>query len=80
MPVVTKVTQQKRPGRYNIYLDDEFAIAVDENILIRFDLFKGTEVSDTMLAEVQAAEYEQKLMRQVCYMRLGNYGHVIKSI
>ncbi|MCB6840044.1 RecX family transcriptional regulator [Weissella viridescens] len=60
MPVVTKVTQQKRPGRYNIYLDDEFAIAVDENILIRFDLFKGTEVSDTMLAEVQAAEYEQK--------------------
>ncbi|RRG18836.1 recombinase RecX [Weissella viridescens] len=60
MAVVTKVTQQKRPGRYNIYLDDTFAIAIDENILIRFNLFKGTEVSDEMLAEVQAAEYEQK--------------------
>lgn len=60
MATVTKVTQQKRPGRYNIYLDDEFALAVDEKILIDYNLFKGTELTESQIAEVQAAEYEQK--------------------
>ncbi|GAK30547.1 regulatory protein RecX [Weissella oryzae SG25] len=60
MKKVTRVSQQRRPGRYNIYLDDEFALAVDEKILIQFDLFKGTEVDDEMLEEIQMAEFEQK--------------------
>ncbi|MBM7616514.1 regulatory protein [Weissella uvarum] len=57
---VTKVTQQRRPGRYNIYFDDEFGIAVDEKVLIDFNLFKGTEIDEEQLDEVKTAEYEQK--------------------
>lgn len=60
MSTVTRVQQQRRPGRYNIYLDDQFAVAVDEKILIQYNLFKGTEVSEELLAEITDAEYEQK--------------------
>ncbi|MCW0952560.1 RecX family transcriptional regulator [Weissella ceti] len=60
MRTITRVTQQKRPGRYNIYLDDDYGFAVDEKILIQFDLFKGTTLDDEQLAEVEAAEFEQK--------------------
>ncbi|WP_027694516.1 RecX family transcriptional regulator [Weissella halotolerans] len=60
MAKVTSVRQQRRPGRYNIYLDDEYALAVDEKILIQFDLFKGRQLDDTELERVQEAEYEQK--------------------
>lgn len=59
MRTITRVTQQKRPGRYNIYLDDDYGFAVDEKILIQFNLFKGTTLDDDQLAEVEAAEYEQ---------------------
>ena len=60
MRTITRVTQQKRPGRYNIYLDDDYGFAVDEKILIQYDLFKGTTLDDEQLAEVEAAEFEQK--------------------
>lgn len=60
MRTITRVAQQKRPGRYNIYLDDDYGFAVDEKILIQFNLFKGTTLDDDQLAEVEAAEYEQR--------------------
>ncbi|TYC49845.1 recombinase RecX [Weissella muntiaci] len=60
MQKISRVTQQRRPGRYNIYLDDEFFMAVDEKILIQYNLFKGTELTEAEIAEVTAAEFEQK--------------------
>ena len=60
MKKVTKVTRQRKPGRYNVYLDDEFALAVDEKILIKYNLFKDTELSDEDLKKIEDAEFEQK--------------------
>lgn len=60
MKLVTKVSQQRRPGRYNIYLDDTYAFAVDEKVLISYNLFKGTQLDDAMIEDVLSAEYEQK--------------------
>lgn len=60
MKKVTKVTRQRKPGRYNVYLDDEFALAVDEKILIKYNLFKDTELEDEDIKEIEAAEFEQK--------------------
>jgi regulatory protein len=60
MKTVTKVTRQRRPGRYNIYFDNEFGLAVDEKVLIKYDLFKGTELDDAALEEVINAEFAQK--------------------
>ena len=52
MKKVTKVTRQRKPGRYNVYLDDEFALAVDEKILIKYNLFKDTELEDEDIKEM----------------------------
>ncbi|MDR3242197.1 MAG: RecX family transcriptional regulator [Lactobacillaceae bacterium] len=60
MAKVTRVTQTRKAGRYNIYLDDEFAFAVDEKILLQFNLFKDAEVSDEQRAEIISAEFNQK--------------------
>lgn len=57
---MTKVTRQRKPGRYNVYLDDEFALAVDEKILIKYNLFKDTELEDEDIKEIEAAEFEQR--------------------
>ncbi|MDR3190139.1 MAG: RecX family transcriptional regulator [Lactobacillaceae bacterium] len=60
MAVVTKVTKTRAPGRYNIYLDDEFSFAVDEKILIKYDLFKDNVFDDAAIADIKKAEFEQK--------------------
>lgn len=45
---ITKIEAQKRQGRYNIYLDNQYAFGVAENVLIRFRLVRGMEVDDQL--------------------------------
>ncbi|MDC4186566.1 recombination regulator RecX [Loigolactobacillus coryniformis] len=56
MPTITKITTQKRKGRYNIYLDEEYAFPVSESVLIKFRLAKGMEVPAELRAEIDTAE------------------------
>lgn len=56
MPIITKVSAQKRPGRYNIFLDQAYAFSVGERTLAEFALFKGKEVDDALRAEIEAFE------------------------
>ena len=42
--VITKIEAQKKKGRYNIYLNDAFAFGVDEATVVKYTLFKGTEL------------------------------------
>lgn len=47
MPVITKITQQKKDSeRYNIFLDEKYAFSVDEAILVKFGLTKGMTLDD----------------------------------
>ncbi|MCG7336813.1 recombination regulator RecX [Sporosarcina sp. ACRSM] len=47
MPVITKITQQKKDSeRYNIFLDEKYAFSVDEAILVKFGLTKGMTLED----------------------------------
>ena len=42
MPVITKITQQKKDSeRYNIFLDEKYAFSVHETVLVKFGLTKG---------------------------------------
>ena len=43
--VITKIEAQKKKGRYNIYLNDAFAFGVDEATVVKYALFKGTELT-----------------------------------
>ena len=52
MAKISKIEAQKRPGRYNIYLDGKYAFAVAESVLIKYRLMKGMELDQTQLAQI----------------------------
>lgn len=53
MPVITKISQQKRDiERYNIFLDETYAFSVHESVLVKFGLTKGMPLEDWSLDEV----------------------------
>ena len=53
MKVITKIGRQKNnQERYNIYLNDEYAFAVDESTLIKFGLMKGKTLEQFDIDEI----------------------------
>ena len=53
MKVITKIGRQKNnPERYNIYLDETYAFAVDEGTLIKFGLMKGKSLEQFDIDEI----------------------------
>lgn len=59
--VITKITtQQKRTDRYNIFVNEKYAFSVDEEVLLKFNLKKGTELTDLLLSEIQFHDEIQK--------------------
>ena len=58
--VITSVEKQKKQQhRYNVFVDDEFAFAVHEDVLMKHRLFKGQSVPPDRLAEVLRDEERQ---------------------
>ncbi|SOC00112.1 regulatory protein [Ureibacillus xyleni] len=61
MPVISKITRQKNnPERYNIYLDEKYAFAVDESTLIKFGLTKGKLLEQFDIDEIN---YEDEIAK-----------------
>lgn len=59
VPIVTKITQQKKDlERYNIFLDDKYAFSVHETVLVKFNLTKGMVIEDWSLGEML---YEEEI-------------------
>ncbi|WP_172373433.1 recombination regulator RecX [Sporosarcina jiandibaonis] len=53
MPVITKITQQKKDKeRYNIFLDEKYAFSVHESVLVKFELTKGMSLEDWSVDEM----------------------------
>lgn len=53
MPVITKITQQKKDGeRYNIFLDEKYAYSVHESVLVKFGLSKGMTLEEWSIDEI----------------------------
>lgn len=46
MPIVTKLSAQKRAGYYNIFVDDEFWCGLTDLQVVTLGLHKGTEISE----------------------------------
>jgi len=53
---VTKIMAQKRSGRYNVYLDDQYAFPISESVMLEFRVFKGMEVDKALQAKMIAAD------------------------
>ncbi|WP_324611560.1 recombination regulator RecX [Bacillus massiliglaciei] len=59
--MISKVTvQKKRSDRYNIFIDDQYAFSVDEEILLKYELKKGKEVDSLLLSQIQYVDEIQK--------------------
>lgn len=57
MKKITKIEYQKKnKDRFNIYLDEEYAFAVDINILIKYSLKKDMALSDDLIDDILKAE------------------------
>lgn len=66
--IISKITPQKRKGRYNIFINDEFAFGVDEEVLIQYELKKGLHVTKELQTEIESEESYYK-----AYQRTLNY-------
>ncbi|WIG58752.1 MAG: hypothetical protein OJF49_001498 [Ktedonobacterales bacterium] len=53
--------QERRPGRYNLYLDGRFAFALDGALLVAEGIAVGDEVDEAAVERLQANEDERKL-------------------
>ena len=61
MPIITKITQQKRDSeRYNIFLDEKFAFSVHETVLVKFGLTKDMTLEDWSISEMV---YEEEISK-----------------
>jgi regulatory protein len=53
---ITKITTQKKPGRFNIYVNDgngeKYAFSVDEDVLIKYQMKKGMELDEFTQIEI----------------------------
>src|SRR5258706_16470709 len=55
MPLITKISEQKkRANRRNIFLDGSFAFGVNLNVVARFRLREGLELSPEQVVEIEA--------------------------
>lgn len=68
MAKITMIAAQQRPGRYNVYLNGRFAIAVAESVLVKYRLSRGMEIDDQLLAALKADDRVAK-----AYARMLDY-------
>lgn len=55
--IITKIERQKhRAGRVNLYIDGEFALGLDEGVLVGFKLREGDQLLDTTFQTLLSSE------------------------
>ncbi|MCR8642116.1 RecX family transcriptional regulator [Paenibacillus sp. N1-5-1-14] len=70
---ITKVElQKKNKHRFNIYLNEEFAFAIHEDIMIKHHLFKGTIIDAARMIDImQEEEQHSAYLAGVLYLGRG---------
>ncbi|HLL88168.1 MAG TPA: RecX family transcriptional regulator [Tepidisphaeraceae bacterium] len=63
MPIVTKLSEQKRrPNRRNVFLDGAFAFGVNLNVVAKFHLREGQALTEDEVLEIQRGEVRQECL------------------
>lgn len=64
--LITKIEQQKRnKKRYNIYIENEYAFSVHEDILVSLRLLKGKYIKSQEVKEIMQEEEKKKIERAI---------------
>lgn len=58
--IITKVSAQKRPGRYNIFLDGKYAFSAGEKTVAEFVLLKGKELDSEQVERIRQFDADAK--------------------
>lgn len=58
--LITKVSAQRRQGRYNIFLDNKYAFSASEKTVAEFVLLKGKELNDEEVEEIRQFDADAK--------------------
>lgn len=65
MPLITRIVQQqKNKRRFSLFVDDKFFCGIDEELLLKFGLKKGDELSDEKLNELFSKSEINKLFNR----------------
>lgn len=79
---ITKIAAQQRPGRYNLYLNGQYAFPVAESVLVRFQLRKGMAVDAALVAKLkdedQVARAYSRMLDYLTHQRRTEYEMVQK--
>jgi regulatory protein len=63
LPTITKISEQKRrPNRRNIHLDGAFAFGCNVNVVARFRLREGMNLTDDQVREIEIGEVKQEAL------------------
>lgn len=65
MAKISKITAQRRKGRYNVYLDGRYAFPVAESVLVRFRLAKGMELDKDQVKKITTADQQAQVYAQM---------------
>jgi regulatory protein len=68
---ITSIEPQKRKGRYNIFLDGEFAFGADKETIYTFGLRKNDELAEDKINEIK--EYDEFNFGKKIAFRFLNY-------
>jgi len=69
---ISSITSQKKKGRYNIFIDGEYAFPADESILIKHLLRKGMEISVGFQKQLEQEDgYYKAYQRALNYLSYG---------
>lgn len=58
---ITKIEAQKRKGRFNVYVDGQYAFPISEEVFIKYRVFKGMEVDDQLIETLKNADNISKI-------------------
>ena len=61
---ITKIELQKNPNRVNVFVDDIFAIGIENELRYKYKLEVGMEIDDDFIKTVLDAEEENKVIHQ----------------
>ena len=77
---ITKIsTQVNTNSRYNVFIDDEFALSLSANDIINYKIYKGKEINDELLNNLKISSLKSYLFDS-CIRYLGRRPRSIKEI
>lgn len=68
MAKITRIQAQRKQGRVNIFLDDSFSLAVYDEALVDFNLYKGRELTDAEISTLKDQDDEAKCLAKAYHL------------